>query len=296
MNAVHDSDRRIAAFLDEGTEVLPDWVLDSVRDQVDATPQRRARWPKWRAVTRSNAWRLGLVAALLFLGLGLALVTRPNVATKPPQPSPAVWSGPLRAGAGGMPIRLMTTDPDVADATWTDGPDAAVPGIDISTVRWRPHPHVNWSIDLGGWPPRAEDLDPGETIIAYGVVLDTNGDRVADYEFGIDNDAPLAGDYRTWLTDLAAGHTHDRAGGPYGYPVEFAHPDGQDPNDTFSGQPQQPSMLFTLLPGARPFGPPDEVFVSDEWQFYVWATVTEGGEVVVWDYAPDFGWLTLPSP
>jgi hypothetical protein len=297
MNAVHDSDRRIAAFLEEGTEVLPDWVLDGVRDQVEATPQRRSRWPTWRGWTNSNALRLGLVAAVLVLGLGLALVTRPDVGTGPrPQPSPAVWSGPVRADAAGMPILTLEEDAEMGGWVLADGRDAAVRWVDIDTVRWSPENQVHWWIDLGGWPPRAEDLDPAETIIEYGVVLDTNADRAADYEFGINNDAPEAGKFRVWVTDLAAGVTDERVGAPYGYPVEFSHPDEQDPNDTLNGQPRQPSMVFTFLPGSRPFGPPEDVRPPNEWRFYVWATVTESGEVVAWDYGPDNGWLTLPSP
>ena len=72
--------------------------------------------------------------------------------------------------------------------------------------------------------------------------------------------------------------------------MEFIHPDEQDPNETLNGQPLQPFMLFTFLSSSRPVGYPNE------WQFYVWASVTEGDEVVAWDYGPDFGWLALPPP
>jgi hypothetical protein len=205
-----------------------------------------------------------------------------------------------------MPVLLMADEElspwSIGGWAMPDRRDAAVPGVDIVDVRWRPEGQMHWGIELASWPSRAEDLDPAETIIEYGVVLDTNGDRVADYEFGINNDAPVPGDFRVWVTNLATGETDEQVGAPYGYPVEFSHPDEQDPNDTLNGESRPPTMVFTFLGGprgARPVGRPDEageVRPPSEWQFYVWATVTEGGEVVAWDYGPDFGWLTVPSP
>lgn len=296
MNSVHDPERRITAFFEEGIEVLPDWVLDAVRQEIDATPQRRVWRPARMFPTMSYPLRVGLVLALVVLAVGFALITRPNIGSTPPTPpSPATWSGSLRADAGGMPVLLLTRDA-VRGWAWADGRDAAVPWVDIDVVRWSFDDQLRWEIDLSGWPPRAEALDPNKTVVEYGVVLDTNRDRVADYELGINNDAPEAGEFRVWIADLGAGDTNERLGPPYGYPVEFSHPDEQDPDDTMNGQPVQPYMLFTFLPGSRPSGPAEEVLPSDQWQFYVWATVTEGGEVVAWDYGPDSGWLTVRSP
>jgi hypothetical protein len=296
MNAVHDPDRRIAAFFEEGIEILPDWVLDAVRDEIDTTQQRRGWRPAWRMPTMSYGLRLGLVLTLVFLGLGLALITRPSIGSPPrTQPSPATWSGSVRADASGMPVLPLTQDAGGVEWTWADGRDTAVPWVDISAVRLSPEHADQWWIELADWPPRAEGLDPDRTIIEYGVVLDTNRDRVADFEFGINNDAPEAGEFRVWVTDLAAGDTNERVGPPYGYPVEFSYPERQrDP--TGNGPLSQPSVIFTFLPGSMPMGTRDEVFHSDQWQFYVWATVTEGDEVVAWDYGPDSGWLAMTPP
>jgi hypothetical protein len=49
-------------------------------------------------------------------------------------------------------------------------------------------------------------------LIAYGLVLDTTGDGVADYVVGIDNDAPDREDFRVWVSDLATGETDERIG------------------------------------------------------------------------------------
>ena len=45
-------------------------------------------------------------------------------------------------------------------------------------------------------------------------------------------------------------------------------------------------MLFTFLPGSTPPG-----VAGGAASFYAWASVTEGDEVVAWDYAPDAAWL-----
>jgi hypothetical protein len=214
---------------------------------------------------------------------------------EPSTPSPATWSGRVRADADTMPVLPMPVDVEVGGRAWADGRDAALPWVDIGAVRWSPAGQVHWSIELAGFPPRAEDLDPDQTIIEYGVVLDTNRDRVPDYEFGINNDATEAGDFRVWVTNLATGDTDEQIGGPYGVPVEFRHPDEQDPTEGTNGQPSAPSMMFTFLGGTGPSGGPGELLRRDQWQFYTWATVTEGGEVVAWDYGPDSGWLTVPS-
>jgi len=45
-------------------------------------------------------------------------------------------------------------------------------------------------------------------------------------------------------------------------------------------------MLFTFLPGSTPPG-----VAGGAASFFAWASVTEGDEVVAWDYAPDAAWL-----
>ena len=76
--------------------------------------------------------------------------------------------------------------------------------------------------------PAAAGIDLAETVIAYGLTLEINGDGVASPP-GIDNDAPRRGDFRVWVTDLATGDTDEQLGPPYGFPVEFSHPDEHRP-------------------------------------------------------------------
>jgi hypothetical protein len=44
-------------------------------------------------------------------------------------------------------------------------------------------------------------------------------------------------------------------------------------------------MLFTFLPGSLPRG------LTQVSHFYAWTSVTDAGEVVLWDYTPNAGWL-----
>ena len=133
-------------------------------------------------------------------------------------------------------------------------------------------PH--WRLMLAASPPKATTLDPSRTVISYGLTFETTGDAVADYVVGISNQACEAGDFRVWVTDLATGETTEQLGPPYGFPVEFAHPD----------EGEGAGMLFTFLPGSAVGG------IDLGTPFYAWASVEEDGEVVAWDYAPDAGW------
>lgn len=109
------------------------------------------------------------------------------------------------------------------------------------------------------------------------------GDGVADYLIGIDNDAPQRGDFHVWVTDLATGVTDEQIGPPYGYPIEFSHPD-----EWASGDINNPrTLVLTFLGGS---GPAD--LNPETVRFYAWASATRDGEVFATDYAPDTGWMT----
>ena len=68
MSTDHDVTRIVRSWLEEGTTVIPDRVLDTVLDQVPTTHQRRLWWPARRFPTvNSSALRIGLVAAVLIV-------------------------------------------------------------------------------------------------------------------------------------------------------------------------------------------------------------------------------------
>lgn len=118
---------------------------------------------------------------------------------------------------------------------------------------------------------------------AYGLVLDVDRDSVADYEVGLSNQGRRRGQFRAWLTNLASGANEEQVGPPYGFPVEFSHPDEGGPG--FDG----PTVVLTFLEAP-------EGVSSRTVRFYAWASHTEAGEVVAWDYAPDARWLGAPPP
>lgn len=97
--------------------------------------------------------------------------------------------------------------------------------IDVGEVRSGPGRRLQWSLELGGTPPRASTLDPTQRIIEYGLVFDAEGDGVADCLVGINNDAQEPGDFRVWVANLRTGATDEQIGPPYGYPIDFSHPE-----------------------------------------------------------------------
>ena len=167
---------------------------------------------------------------------------------------------------------------------WQDSRDAAVGWVDVTRVDYSGEDGVPyWVIRLAAKPPPPASRQPGQ-LIAYGLVLDTSGDGVADYVVGLDNDAPGQREFHVWLTDLATGETDKQIGPPYGEPVEFSHPDEWRPGDLYGPR----TMVFTFLTGTD--SAPEDLN-PETLRFYAWAAASSDGEVFAQDYAPDAGWI-----
>jgi hypothetical protein len=225
---------------------------------------------------RIRAGVLGLAIAIAGAWLGVnAIRSTPRVTGHQTSPTPSsVWS-PVREG-GDLTVYRGTAR--------MDSHDAAVSWVDVVHVRYDLSTQATWTIELAAKPPLAADLEPGR-LIAYGLVLDTTVDGVADYVVGIDNDAPKRGDFHVWVTDLATGETDEQIGPPYGFPIEFFHPDESERGDG----PNSRTMVFTFIPGTAPAD-----LNPTKLRFYAWTSATRDGEVVASDYAPDAGWMTRP--
>jgi len=195
---------------------------------------------------------------------------------------PSGWSGPIRSDSTEMRTFAMGRDQAGTQRRMIDAPDADEEWVDIRRVVVQDGPEPSWRIELEAPPPPADGLDPAETVISYGLVFETTGDGVPDYEVGISNDAPTPGDFRVWVTDIARRQIRERVGPPYGLPVRFAHPDDYGPGDS---PDLRSAVEFTFLPGSQLPG------LSGATRFYAWASVTTDGRVVGWDYAADFAWL-----
>lgn len=205
------------------------------------------------------------------------------VITPTPTPTPAAWEppAPLRAPA----TRLVSGEKDQYGNTlpWNDPRDTASAGIDIVSVGEGQdfHGGSSWRFRLAARTPP----DPVGRTIAYGIVVDGDGDSVADCQIGVNNDAPEPGDLHVWVTNLRTHETTLRDGPPYGFPVEFAHP----AEELTDGYP--PEMQFGFLRGLAHPDPCSRFSTAS--RFYVWASVTRGGQVVETDYAPNAAWLPI---
>jgi hypothetical protein len=187
------------------------------------------------------------------------------------------WPGPLRQGPPGG-ARTVPADRHGADIAGDDFsweyvfrdrsermPDAS-PWLDIREVRFRRQA----VIELAEAPP-PDMSDPTRRWVAYGFVLDMNGDGAADIRLGIDN--ARGGGHRAWRTDLVTGETIAQTGPAYGFPTSLA--------DTwYPGEEGAPDYALFHGGGITPT------------RLLPWASEIRDGRIVATDFAPDSGWLT----
>lgn len=224
------------------------------------------------------------IALAVLLGtivvLGMAVASQLSSLTAPAIIQRAAWRGPVHLAQGAVVLPMARED----DTSWQaeDRRDQAVGWLDIVEVRWLPENQMHWYLACAGLPPDMADLDRLGRTLSYGLVFETTGDGVADYEVGLSNEAPEPGDLRVWVTNLATGETEQQFGPPYGFPVEFS-------TSLESPDMTQPSgAVFTFLGGSVPRG------LTADSRFYAWSAIAEGGNVVAWDFAPDAAWLAIP--
>ncbi len=141
MSADRDVTRIVRSWLEEGVTSLPDRVLDTVLDQLPATPQRRAWWPA-RRFGMMNMSRLAAAMGAVAVVAVVVLVAFPRAsapgqsqpsaspaptpgasdpATPAPSPSP-VASGPTALGTGPLAAGTYRVGPA------TDGMFLGCPG------------------------------------------------------------------------------------------------------------------------------------------------------------------------
>lgn len=231
---------------------------------------------------------IAAAAAVLVAIAGTLVITQGDDARTPqpispvtptPNPSATQWPGPVRPGAS------LPTVPDTQLGPssnpwrgWADPRDTSVGQIDIRLL-------AGWGLQLHQAEQLEAWLDAQDRVVEYGLVVDTDGDRVADCQLALSTDAPIRGQYRVLLKNLRTGAEDERVGPPYGFPFEFGFPDG-------TSSPDAPSLYIEFL-GAwqQPCQAP-----RSRIHWYAYASLTEDGRVTAWDYAPDAAWLrTLPN-
>jgi hypothetical protein len=184
------------------------------------------------------------------------------------------------------PQRAAASERFDGPVVWADGQDATVGAVDIERLRlaregsgptrWR------WTLEPRDFPPRAAALKP-TYVVEYGLVLDTDGNGVADCQVGISNTPGEARVFRHWVRNLRTGVKDERVGPPYGFPFEFVHPE--------ESRERSPQMTFWFLGRSRPCDP-----IGGAARFYAWASVSDEGRVTAWDLAPDAAWLEMSAP
>lgn len=240
--------------------------------------QRRRTRTRLALSTAAFATVLALVASLQVAG---SPRSAPSIPIQQPTPAPTPgWTGPLRPGAS-LPTLSATQVGQNPAGRWQDGPDAADAGVDILDVYVGGYRRLEWRLTLRGAPHDGVPGDPQGRAVEYGLVVDTNGDRVADCEIGINDNAQGPQGYRVWVKNLRTGVNDERTGPPYGYPIEFASPE----------RPSDRAMMFVFLNNRTQ---PCDPFKRSA-AFYTWAVLTEGGRTTTWDFAPDAAWLRMPA-
>jgi hypothetical protein len=120
MSTDRDVNRIVRSWLEEGVSALPDRVLDTVLDQLPATPQRRAWWPARRFADMNNIAKLAIAAAAVVVVaiVGFNLLPKSGGAGGPGPTASPTTPGPATSSP-------VTPSPIASPATLPDGPLAA---------------------------------------------------------------------------------------------------------------------------------------------------------------------------
>jgi hypothetical protein len=106
-----DVNRIVRSWLEEGVTALPDRVLDTVLDQLPATPQRRAPWPVRRLLDMNIPMRLAVAAAVVALAAVIGAIAIPKgggVAAPQPTASPTPTVAPIPLPSAGAALAAGT--------------------------------------------------------------------------------------------------------------------------------------------------------------------------------------------
>ena len=232
--------------------------------------------------------------------------TKLATASPSPTPTPIVWTAASLTEDWPSPVRTEPSGPPIVVPTFLKVVYTHCPGSECGVQADWGDPFLDPIGDTGSavnpWadikavtfcgptclsvrrissPPPA--VDPRQLWIAYGVVVDTDGDGVPDWRYGVDNvplDKTDSQPDRSWRTDLHTGRTN------YAVGDHVALRDGE-PGPVF--YPWADGFKF----GAETTG--GGIVGGLPKRFYAWTAVIRDGQVVAIDYAPDTGWL-VPSP
>jgi hypothetical protein len=104
MSNERDVSRIVRSWLEEGVSALPDRVLDTVLDQLPATPQRRAPWPVRRFGEMNSFTKFAVAAAAAALVAFVGLRFLPGEGNIGSVPSPSASTAPSASPTTPSPI------------------------------------------------------------------------------------------------------------------------------------------------------------------------------------------------
>ena len=300
MTANTNLERRVPEhYASEPQLRAPDRVLHAALATIDTTRQRRGLFASWR-FTKRNYAKVAIVVVLIALATAGLLVLGNTLPQ--PVPSPLWWTleryaedwpaAPRSEPPSGAPdvllVRGDNTHWDPAEQAWEglehvdpvgDAGSGVTPAIDIREVRGGGAGLASYSIELAGGVPLPQ-TDPMVRWMAYGIVVDTDGDGMPDERVGVDNMPD--GQHRAWWADLASGQTKWKAGAGYGSVYDNGVAGGSLGLDTWYPSAGEQSEGVVLR------------YSGTSGRYYAWASMIEDGRVVATDYAPDVGWLVQP--
>ena len=245
---------------------------------------------------RRTAALLGATAVVV-AAIGAGVVAwgpgRDGAEQLPPAGTPT-RGGPLAPKAEPNRVVRPVVDDSEGDVlqVWADPADTTAGVVDIERLEvWNfgGGSAKDWAIRLADSYPGEAALDAADRVIEYGVVIDNDLDGVGDCEIGINNDnvtTTASGDFRVWVRNLRNGDVDERVGGPYGIPIDFVHPAEAGPDDPEPSTREHEMRFFFLDSTPTPcdgYGDSDNV--------YMWAQLSENGNVIERDVVPDGAWL-----
>ena len=158
MNAMHDPEAIISAWLDEGPTDLPDATRRAIRISLPTTPQtRRGPLAPWRFSPMNTFARVATLAAVSVIAVAgglylLGMQPGTGAPTRAPSPSPVTSSRPTTsadvASAPSIPSSTMDTSNWMRFSSGRHGYDARHPAE--STVRPAESPLTFQGLELAG--------------------------------------------------------------------------------------------------------------------------------------------------
>lgn len=125
MRTDRETTRIVRSWLEEGVTALPDRVLDTVLDQLPATPQRRSWWPTWRFSDMNTYAKLLASAAAVLVVAVVGYQFLPRLGGPGGQPTMAPSPSPALLARGTFTATVGNGYNVVLDAT---GADSSVSG------------------------------------------------------------------------------------------------------------------------------------------------------------------------